>query len=269
MKGKSSYYQALRRIRSVTFDVADGSREGNAAPHPADLYSRSISPETVEDPADQQREPKRSQVDRKTQTSFVGAEDVCTAQERSSLDVAENTTKTDVTGEEDVDTDYVKEDEIETEESTQDIPGGSDVDVIEEKEESQTTKGSEPEPGDPSERPGSLMSSPEPAAEATGSETVNEVCVDDERDTDDDDDVGIREENPKQSCSAEPDVDSSSVLSKRPERLISKKRDDRVRKRESRSLRYLKVLQMSIVTQLKWSWCDSVVVDVAEQNSRH
>ncbi len=243
VKEKGSYYQALRGIRSVTFDVADGSCKGNAAPRPAEPYSHSVSPETVEDPAEQQREPKRSQVDRKIQTSFVGAEGVCTEQERSSIDVTENTAvdKTDVTGE---DADHVKEDEIETEDTAQDAPGGADVYVIEEKEEPQTTKGSKPEPGDPSERPGSLMSSPEPAAATTGDKTVNEVNVDDDRPTDDDD-VGIREENPKQSCSAEPDVDSTSILS--PE---SKKRDDRVRKRESRSLRYLKVLQAS--TQLKW-----------------
>lgn len=137
-------------------------------------------------------------------------------------------------------------------EITQEIPGGPEVDAVKEKEE-----------------PGSVMSSPGPAAAAAGSETVNKEDVGERGDGDIVDDVGIREEspeeallkddavdttkeateedNPEQICSAEPDVDSSC-----PERFISKKGDDRVRKRESRSLRYLKVPQASIVTQLKW-----------------
>lgn len=117
------------------------------------------------------------------------------------------------------------------------------------------------------------MSSTEPAAEASGSETANVGELADGV-ADDGDDVGIREDgepeeaeehvelkdevinateeateednNPEQSCSAKPDVDS-----RHPERFISKTRDDHARKRESRSLRYLKVPQASIVTQLK------------------
>ena len=46
------------------------------------------------------------------------------------------------------------------------------------------------------------------------------------------------DDNPGQSRSADPDVDSSSALSKHPERFISKKREDK------RSLRYVKVLQV-------------------------
>ncbi|XP_044048401.1 centrosomal protein of 290 kDa isoform X5 [Siniperca chuatsi] len=256
--GESSSSHALRRICSVTSDVPRGSRKGNAALHLAEPYKRSISSDAVEDPADQQSEPKRNQIDRETQTSFVGAEDVCTEQERSTPDVSENTAA-DTIG------DHIKEDETETDilESTHDIPGGSEVDVVEKKEEPQTTKGSESEPDDPSERPGSVMASPEPAAATTSSEIVikEDVGELDNQDTDDDD-VGIREkkpeeaeeqfelkvvettkvatgeDNPEQSCSAEPDVDS--ILSKHPERFISKKRDDHMRTRESRCLRYLK-----------------------------
>ncbi|XP_070763229.1 centrosomal protein of 290 kDa [Enoplosus armatus] len=250
--GKRSSPRALRGICSVTFDVADGSCKGNAALRRAAPYCRSVSSEAVEDPADQQREPKRSQIHRDTQTSFAGAEDVRTERERSNPGVAADKT--------DVSRDHVKEDETETDvlQSTQDIPGGSEVDVVVENEEPQTTRGSEPEPGDPPERPGSVMA-------LTGYKTQNKEDVGelDDRDTDDDDDdVGIRkekpeqvevkdevvettkeateEDNPGQPCSAEPDVDSSSILSKPLQRFISKKRGDGVRKRESRSLRNLK-----------------------------
>ncbi|KAI3371006.1 hypothetical protein L3Q82_023650 [Scortum barcoo] len=218
--GKGFHYQALRQIRPATFDVADISYKRNVAPYPAEPYSNPVGPETV-----QQRAPKRRQIERNTQTSFVGAEE-----RKPSLGAAEKT-----------DADHVKE--TETGESTRDVPCGSDVDATEEKEEPQTGKGSKAESGDPSERPASLGSTPEPAVAEADSETVNKMGDNDERDTDDDndcDDVEIRGENPKQCCSQEPDVDSSSVTSKYPGRLISRKRGGRVRKRESRSLRYLK-----------------------------
>lgn len=278
-KGKSSSSHALREICSVTFDVVHASRKGNAALRLAEPYSRSVSSEAVADPADQQREPKRSPIDRETQTSFAGAEDVCTEGGQSRIDEAENTVAD-------------KEDETETDilESTQDIPGGCEADVAEEKEEPQTTKEGEPQPDDPSDRQGSVTSSSQTATAATGGETLNQEDVGelDDRDPDDDDndnDVRIRkekpeeaeeqvelkdevddtttkeeteEDNPEQSCSAEPDVDSSSILSKHSQRSISKKTDERVRKQESRSLRHLKVLQASIATQLKW--CSAVIV---------
>ncbi|XP_049928433.1 centrosomal protein of 290 kDa isoform X1 [Epinephelus moara] len=256
---RSSSSWASRGICSLTFDVMDESCEGNAARCPAVSCSRSVSTEAVRDPADQQRAPKKRRVARQTQTSSVGAEDVCAEQERLSPDVAQNTAAED-------DTTRVKEDETEADilESTQDVTGGSDVDKGEEKEETQTTRGSEPDPEDPSERPGSVKSSSEPAAAETGSETVNKEGGSEHNDPDtEDDDVGICEEkpeeageeaelkdeeaetthyedNPEPSCSADPDVASSSTLSKHPERFMSNRRDDRVRNRQSRSLRYLK-----------------------------
>ncbi|KAK9516253.1 hypothetical protein VZT92_024194 [Zoarces viviparus] len=231
-------------IYSVTFDVRDGSCKGNAAPPPA---------AAAEDSADRQ-------VARETQTSFGGADDVCTEQERLSPNVAGNTAA-DPTGEEDVDTNYVQEDEADILEITQDVSFGSEVDVVEEEEETPTTKGSESGPEDPSGRPGSVMSSSEPATTATAAETAYKEGVSER-----DDPVGSGEEkpqeaeeqaelsdevvettkgvteegNPEQSRSAEPDVDSGSILSKLPPRFISKERDAHVRKRESRSLRNLK-----------------------------
>ncbi|XP_039663330.1 centrosomal protein of 290 kDa isoform X4 [Perca fluviatilis] len=255
---KSPFPWALRRICSVTCDVADEACEGNAAPHLSESYRRSVSREAVE--ADQPREQKQSQVARETQTSVVGGEDFCTEQERLSPDVAENTAadNADVTREED-DASRVKEDDTEADtfDHPQDIQCGSEVEVV---EETRTIKGSEPEPEDPSERPGSVLSSSEPAVAATGAEALNNEGVGER-----DDDVGIREEkteeaeeqadlkdkeavtakeitevhNPEPFCSAEPDVDSSSIVSNH-SLFIRKKRDDRVRKRESRSLRYLK-----------------------------
>lgn len=270
LKGESSSH--LRGICPVTFDV----EAGFAAPGPAESCILSVSPEAAEDPADQQREPGQSQIDLKTQTSFAGVEDVCTEQERSSPDV-ENAAEdeTDLPGEEEV-KEY--EPEADVLESLQDVPSGSEVDVVEEKEEPQTAQRSDPEPDDPSERPRSAASPSEPAAAANGGQTCETVAEAEVGELDDghtgDDDVGIREESPEQaeeqtelkdeaveateednpegSCSAEPDLDSSITLSKHPEGLISRKRDHHARKRESRSLRYLKVLQASVVTQLKW-----------------
>ncbi|XP_029290176.1 centrosomal protein of 290 kDa isoform X3 [Cottoperca gobio] len=216
----SEQSSSSRDLRGICFVTVDG--------RPAESHRRSVGPQAAEDPVDQQREPKGSQPAGGTQ------EDVCTGQERLSPDVAE---------EEDVDTTDVKEDETELLEITQDIPVGSELDAFEEKEEAQTTRESEP-----AETPG--------VAAPTGAERVqNEGDGDaDDGDADDnDDEVGIvnseeadeavvtikpatEEDNPEQSCSAEPDVDSSEHL----ERFIIKERQDRVRKGDSRALRYLK-----------------------------
>ncbi|XP_076589766.1 centrosomal protein of 290 kDa isoform X3 [Chaetodon auriga] len=246
--GKSSSC-ALRKVCSVGFDVEDESREGNAAPRRTQFY---MSCKAVEDPADLQRGAKRSRVDRKTQTSVERRDDGHAARDVSrEVHVTENET----------------EKEADVVESTQDIPGGSEVDVIEEKEEPQTTKGTASEPDDLSERPGSVTSPSEPAVAAVGGQTCEMLTKDVEnRDTDEDDEVEIREgkseeaeeqnemkdevlettkeaaeeDSPGKACSAEPDVESGSVLSKGSERFISKRRDDGVRKHERRSRRYLK-----------------------------
>lgn len=252
VRGSSSW--ASRGICSLTFDVVDGSCEGNAAPRPAESDSHSVSPEAAEDPADQQREPKQSQVARETQTSFEGAEDVCTEQEPLSPKVEENTAADKPAEEEEVDTDHVKEEETETDhlESTQDIPGGSEV---EDNEETQTTKGSEPEPEDPSSEAAAATGDGEQDDRDTGGDADADddggICeekpeeAEEQAELKDEEVETTKEDNPEQSCSAEPDVDSSSTLREPPERFISEKRDHRVR--DSRSLRYLKVLQAPVV----------------------
>ncbi len=261
MKGKSSSAPALRRICSPSVDAEDGSGEGNEQ-----------APQAAVDPADQQGEPKQNQMDRKTQTSFEEAKDVHTQQEQLSPDVAENAA--DVTG------DDVEEKETETEaavlEGAQDIPDRCKVDLVEESKEPLIT--SEPEPDDPTERSEPVMSPSELATTATNfqtNETENKDGVDEQDDTDDDDaefreekpdeaegQIGLKDEaaeaakdatdNPEKSRSAEPHDDSSSILSQNRERFIIKKGDDAVKKRQSRSLRHLKVLQTSVVTQMKW-----------------
>lgn len=262
----------MRGLCPVTFDVEeDGSRQWNATSRPAESCIRCVSPEAVEDLAEQQREPNQSQTDLKPQTSLVGVEDVDTEQERSSRDV-ENAAadETDSTAEGDV---KVYEKEADMLESSQGIPGGLEGDGVEEKQQQLTAQRSVPESDDPCERPRSVMSSPEPAAAANGGQTCETVTKAGVGELDDDD-VGIGEEspeqdaneselkdeaaekteegNPERSCSAKPDLDSSFTLSKPPEKLISRISDHHARKRESRSLRYMKVLQASVVTQLKW-----------------
>ncbi|XP_068560642.1 centrosomal protein of 290 kDa isoform X2 [Cebidichthys violaceus] len=229
-----------RGIHSVTFDVLDGSCEGNAAPPPAESSCRPVFSEAGEDSAEQQ-------VAGETRTGFGGADDACAEREPLSPDVAGTA---EPTGEQDADADCVQEDEADILEMTRDVS-------FEEEEETLTTKGSESEPEDPSGRPGSAVSSSEPAATATGAETAHKEGVGER-----DDPVGSGEEkpeqaelndevvettkgateegNPEQSRSAEPDVDSGSIPSKLPERVVGEKRDAHVRKRESRSLRYLK-----------------------------
>ncbi|XP_053283714.1 centrosomal protein of 290 kDa isoform X1 [Pleuronectes platessa] len=271
---KSSSSQALRGIGSVTFDVVDGSFEQNVTPHLAESSSCSVSPEAVKDPAHHQRAPKQSHTDRETQTSFVGEEDVCLDHEQPSPDVEENSAA-DKTHDEVDDETQTEADHVES----TNIPCGSDLDVLEEKEEStllsqpQIAKETGAKSDDLLERPRSVMSSSKPRAAATGHETSETMTKEspaeqEGRDTDDDDnddDVRIRaektqednkqielkdeavettkeateEDNPEQSCSAEPDVESSTTQSKHLG-FIRRRRDECIRKRESRCLRYQK-----------------------------
>ncbi|XP_054864905.1 centrosomal protein of 290 kDa isoform X3 [Amphiprion ocellaris] len=261
--GKSICSQALKGICSGTFDVEDGSCEGNAASRCVESFRDTVSPGTVEDTCGHQREAKQCRTDVETQTSFV-----CTEQEGLNLDMTEVTAadKTDVVTEADVDDNYIEEHErqrgadvIKSPQDTKDIP------MAEKQEEPQANKGSEFEPNDPAERPESVVSpsAPEAVTDDQTSETVNKDGSGelDGEDTEDDEVVilsekpkqteeqielkdeehktakDIKQDIPEQSCSAETDVDVSAMLSKHPE---SRKWDGRVRTRESRSLRYLK-----------------------------
>lgn len=252
LKGGGSSH--LRGICSFTFDLDDGSCEGNAAPRLARSCVLSVSTEGVEDAADQQREPNQSQIDIKTQTSFVGAvESERTEHERSNPDF-ENAAagETDLPDEDVKDEDEPEPDEPEADVS-QDIPGGSDVDVVEEKGEANDL---EPE-DEPSERPRSAASPSEPPPEADCEQT----CETDtkpaagEQDVGDvEDDVGIGEDGPEQAeelteleeeevKAGRPDVDSQ-------ERLVSRTKGHQARTRDSRALRYLKVLQAAVVAHM-------------------
>ncbi|XP_060891969.1 centrosomal protein of 290 kDa isoform X2 [Labrus mixtus] len=253
--GESSSPHALREISSPTFDVVHGSCEGNAAQSPVESCHLC---EAAECPADQQGEPEQGQTAGGTQSSIDGAEDALP--ERLSPGLEEND-ETDV-NKEDVDTDHVQDNEAETDvmESTPDMPGDSEVYMAEGKEEPQDEEGNDPDPGDPSERQGSVVSSFEPAAaSAARGDNMSDAVIKEGAGEQGDggDDVGIGEEkpddtqqhdetlrdapdedNPQKSCSAEPEADSSSIPSKEPD--LSKERDHGVRRYESRSYRYLK-----------------------------
>lgn len=236
MKVKSSSSQTLRGICSVTFDVADGSRKGSAAPRPAKSPSRSGSQKAAEDPADHQREPKRSQTYRKPQASLL-------REKRPRPDVTENTAakKKHVRGEDDdAEADHV--------ENTRDIPCASDLNVLEDK-----TLLSQPLTTEENNLSEAMKA--EGAAELDDGDTGDDVGSRTEKSEEADEQVETTEEaaevaHLEQPYSAEPDVDSSTAPSKHP-RFIVRKRNERVRKRKSRSLRYVKVLQACIVTQLK------------------
>lgn len=268
---------AARGICSVTFDVAD-----------AKSPSFCTSPKAAEQSADHHGRSRQSQIDNEAQPGFVEAED---EQGRLSPDMTENTAAERTQLMEEDDAEHIKAEtqtDAHHVENTQDIPCARDRDEVEEKEETTvlsqqpTSKESEPEPDVLSEEPGpgSAMSSSEPPVPATEDETVNKEGTDelDDGDADDIDDyVEIKTEMPGEaagpvelkdeevetphetrvddnlgeSCSAEPDVDPSPTACKDSEKSISQKREEHVQKRGSRSLRYLKVLQASIVTQLK------------------
>lgn len=239
MKGKHS--PILRRISSVTLD-GERSHPGNASARPA------MSPEAVEDPPDQQREPNQSQIDTKSENNFE-----CTEQER----LSPNADETDLVKEGDGENEQKAEADIL--EGSQEIQNGSDVVAGERK----TSQGSDSKPDDPLERPRSAASDSEDA-EGEICEAMNETGVGDEEDQhtgDHDAEIGAQspeqtelkdeevettkepteEENADRSCSAEPEMDSSFTLSKHIDRLISRERDHQARKRESRSFRYSKV----------------------------
>ncbi|XP_017293928.1 centrosomal protein of 290 kDa isoform X3 [Kryptolebias marmoratus] len=259
--GKKISSHAFKGICSVTFDVEDGSGEVNPAAQPAESRSRSLSPEAAEDIFDQQREPMHSQADGETRPVFVGAEDV---------DADGNTAagKTDIFTVAKEISDQVKQEEIQTGakhlESTEETTAGPEIIVLGGQQEPQTTKGSEAELDDPSER---TESAPETATGHDTSQTVNRhVCDSDVEDTDNNNDVrGIsellqkaeeqmelkegeeetrkeatEEENQEHSCSGEPGVDSRIIQSNQPERFTTSIKDNKAEKWKSRSLKYLK-----------------------------
>ncbi|XP_047453356.1 centrosomal protein of 290 kDa isoform X3 [Mugil cephalus] len=231
---KSLSSQALRGISSLTFDVEEGSCDGNAASRPVESSSRSPRPQAAGRRVGHQREPKKSQAAGKTQTGSVAAEDVCTEQRRPSPRVRKFAAygKTDVTAEEHDDADRSREDERQTAGAR--VASGSEVKAAEEKGEPQTAK---------------------PVTGNEMTETENEACAGDLDDEDTvDDDMGIMTGKPQKLKDVEaetkeateednleqpePDVDSSAALSKHTERSMSRKEDDG--KRGSSSLRYLK-----------------------------
>ena len=206
LKVKSSSSQALGGICSVTFDVVEGSFERHVTPHPAESSSCSVSPEAVREPADHQRATKaESDRQRNLKPALSGEEDVCLDQEQPS---PENAAADKTHDEVDDEADHVNDDETQTVadpvEGTN-IPCASDLDVLEEKEEStllfqpQITKETEAKSDDLFERPGSVMSSSKPRAAATGHEasetmTKESAAEQEDRDTDNDDDVRVRAE---------------------------------------------------------------------------
>ncbi|XP_058500486.1 centrosomal protein of 290 kDa isoform X2 [Solea solea] len=263
---KSSPSQALRGISSVTFDVGDGSCDWNVAPHPAELSNCPASPKCAEGPIGHQRAPEQSQTDGESQTSLNG-------EEERNPDGAENTAadKTHATVDEGADV-KVDDDADRFEDDVQDSPYASDV--AQEREDGtlhcqpQTTEDKEADADDLSGGPGSDPSSSKSEAAATGHETSESpnkegaaellcrdaddgVRVGAEKSEEDSEQVDLEDEallttkeateadNPEQSCSAEADVDSRSTPSKQLG-FVRRKRDESIRKHESRCPRYLK-----------------------------
>ncbi|TKS73903.1 Centrosomal protein of 290 kDa [Collichthys lucidus] len=236
LEQERSALQKKLKTRGVTADQVFGVRSTEMEKEMEELKRKNSDLELqiftmnrhVRLEAVQQREPKRSCIDRKTQTSFERFIDFRAEHERSSHDVPD---KTDVTGEEDV-----KETEADVLESTQDIPGV---------EEKKNTQGSRPEHDDPRD-------DPECVGELDDEGTDVDVVIMQEHTGEDGEQIKLKdkvvettkeetdEDNPEKSCSEEPDVDFSSKQSQHTHRFISSTRDDRVRKRESRSLRNLK-----------------------------
>lgn len=244
MKIKSPPSPAWRGICSVTFDVVDAKSPSFRA-----------SPGALEESADHQGRSRQSQTDKESQTVLIGAE---YEPQRPSPDMTHGT--------EEEDTEQIKAE-------TQTDHVASDVDVAEEKEEITVITQQQATEPDEKPRPESALSSSEPPAPETGEETMNK-----EGELDDGDHEGIETEeteeqvelkdeeaeaaheatvddNPEESRSAEPDVGPSTAACKDSEKSISHKRNERVERRGSRSLRHLKVLQAPVVrTQVLVLW---------------
>uniref|UniRef100_A0A8C6L106 Centrosomal protein 290 n=1 Tax=Nothobranchius furzeri TaxID=105023 RepID=A0A8C6L106_NOTFU len=211
-KGRGISSRAFRGICSVTFDVEDGSCEGNAAAPPAEPCSHPRSPETAEEGCGHQGELKQSQTDRES-----GAEDACPDLELSNPEDS---------------SDQVQEEEGQK--------GGDVLDVTEEvtvspemtapeQEGAQPAQGSE---SAPSERTGSTLSESDATAEDEMSQAVSEG----DSDPDDADDVDVTVASEMQEAAEleeKEDADSSIKLSKGPESFVDTKKD-------SRAQRYLK-----------------------------
>lgn len=250
----------MRGICSRTFDVADGSCELNASSSPPESCHDCV--EAAEGPAaDQQGAPEQSQL----AAEDKGAEDVLTG-EPSSPDVEESRRAVSREG---VNMDLEEEDgEVKGQaDVTQDTHDDPEVCVQEEKGEKgdqQQGEGTDPDPGDPSER-GSLLSSPVPFAAQTevdkcqemgeedGDEEVENPDDEDKiegKETDDSEkliytETTKEEDNPD----AEPDP---SIKPNTTEILMNKENDACVWEHESKPLRYLKVPQASFITLLKF-----------------
>ncbi|KAM9753909.1 centrosomal protein of 290 kDa isoform 3-T3 [Menidia menidia] len=255
--GRSISSEDFRGIRSVTFDVEDGScKENSAACHlkPGGL---SVNPEAAEDAFCQQRVPKQTWAERETQTSFLAMEDIGAEQEHLSSYVAGNTAdhRADMLTKEHAGNDLVKEKEWET--GAEDVPGGGEVSLPEEQREPQSAQENEPELDD-SPRGLGLVAPSDAAAGNETSEPVNKEEVFDQgcEERDDDDDSRVKSEMPETTEEVaelkeeedestkeateednqfkQPDVDTYL------ERSSIRKREDGAQTQESRSLRNLK-----------------------------
>ncbi|XP_010764096.1 centrosomal protein of 290 kDa-like isoform X2 [Notothenia coriiceps] len=213
VKSKSSCSGALREISLVTFDVADESCEGNAAPHPGESYRRSESPEAVGRHVDQQRETEQTQeAEEETKTIIVGEED-------AAEDKEEDKTRVEVEGNEKTH----KTEEIESEDqSGRPASGTSDREAELVKKEDEGDRDTDDDDDVDVE-----IENPEEAEQQA--ELSDEMVATTN---------GVTElDNAEQPCSADPDVDPCSVQRKHPE--VLERREERARRADNRSVRNL------------------------------
>ncbi|KAM8891642.1 centrosomal protein of 290 kDa isoform 2-T2 [Spinachia spinachia] len=210
---------AAHGIYSLTFDVADGSWQRNAAPPSADSYCQPVLPEADEDSDEEGPVTQLRRVAGDRQSSPGGAEAVHPQREQKGADE-------EVSG------------------SAQELSFGSEGEAADDQREGKSAKESESDGDDPSGRPGSST-----AAHAEG------LCEGDDptgtadqkpEEAEPRDEVveaatgGAQDANPEHCRSAEPDVGRGSVLSQLPESFMGRKGDARPRGAESRSVRYVK-----------------------------
>lgn len=236
----------MGEICSVTLDT-EGSKAGDGV-----SCKPSVSSEIIDNSTEHQKEPNQNQLNRKPQSSPAGVDEFPeTERQVADADPPDETRQgCNEEKEKAVEEDIFK--------GSQEIPGDSQVDMVEEREEQDVLHKSSSELGDPPGRRRADMKSLELSSAADGERTcgpVPEAGVDEEDNEQTKDDVGAethspeeaklrdedtKEDNADQSCPAEPN--SEFTVSKHPESLISRKKDH-VWKRECRSFRNLKVLQ--------------------------
>lgn len=204
----------------------------------------SISPEMIDDSTEHQKEPNQSQIEPQSSSAGVEGEFTETEGQVPDADTADGPGEG-----------YNEEGGGGGGDVFGEIPGDSEVVMVEGREEQEGSQKRSPELDDPSERQRSERTSPEPPAAANGEQTCGaapEPGADEGEPEQTEADVGAETQSAgearlKEDNSAE--ADSRVAVSEAPESLTCRE-TDHIWKRECRSTRPVKVLRPAALASL-------------------